>query len=272
VTVSEVFIAFKELSNGGILGNESGNEFTNGIQFLNADVNKDGMFNDMDTYIMLQHLIGDATIQSSNQLSSVVRLIDNTEYDNITKLNWNSKSYPIGTNYSFDLNKAITNTFSINSAWLGDINLSHSAIPTTSTNLSLRSLSTMSLKSNVNGVTGYIVTQLSNGIIRVDIKLSMNSNQTKGIQFRINYDNVNLKFDKIEFGQNTTITNFNVVRENYVNVGSIITGGTDIMPEIMNYSLYFKSNSLLKNSLGLISISNTEVVLSNSNVIKIEIK
>jgi hypothetical protein len=272
VTVSDVFIAFKELSNGGIFGNEIGNEFTDGVQFINADVNKDGVFNDSDTYDMLQHLTGVKSIQSTNELNSIIRLIDNSEYDGITKLNWNSKLYPISVDYKFDLNKALSNTYNINVSWLGDINLSHSAIPATSTNVSLRSLSTMSLKSNTKGVSGYIINELSNDIVRVDVKLSMNSNQTKGIQFRINYDNANLKFDKIEFGPTTSINNFNVVRENYVNVGSIITGGTDVMPETMNYSLYFKSNSLLKNSLGLISISNTEVVLSNSNVIKIEIK
>ncbi len=39
VTVSDVYLAFKELANGGIFGNQSGNEFTYGIQYKNADVN-----------------------------------------------------------------------------------------------------------------------------------------------------------------------------------------------------------------------------------------
>jgi hypothetical protein len=49
VGVSDVYIAFKELSNGGIFGNQSGLEFTNGIQFMNADVDGNGVFNESDT-------------------------------------------------------------------------------------------------------------------------------------------------------------------------------------------------------------------------------
>ena len=272
VTVSDVFIAFKELSNGGIFGNESGNEFTSGIQFLNADVNKDGTFNDMDTYIMLQHLIGDATIQPTNELSSVIRLIDNIDYDNISKLNWNSKIYPIGTKYSFDLNNAILNTFNVNSTWLGDINLSHSATQPNSTTNKISSLTAMSSKSTNTGITGYIISELKDNIIKLDINISMNSNQTKGIQFRINYDNNKLSFDKVNYNVGTNATNFNTVRERYINLGSIIYDGTNLLPNDVSYTLYFKNIGNLKNSLGLVSISNTEAVSSTGDLINITIK
>jgi len=68
VSVSDVYLAFKELSNGGIFGNESGLEFTSGIQFMNADVDGNGVFNETDTYKLLQHLIG---VQSINEYSTL---------------------------------------------------------------------------------------------------------------------------------------------------------------------------------------------------------
>jgi len=50
VTVTDVYLAFKELANGGIFGNQSGNEFGYGIQYINADVNDDGYFNEADCF------------------------------------------------------------------------------------------------------------------------------------------------------------------------------------------------------------------------------
>ena len=58
VTVTDVYLAFKELANGGIFGNQTGNEFVYGIQYENADVNDDDQFNETDCFLLLQHLTG----------------------------------------------------------------------------------------------------------------------------------------------------------------------------------------------------------------------
>jgi hypothetical protein len=74
VTVSDVFIAFKELSNGGIFGDQSGLEFTNGIQYMNADVDGNGVFNEADTYKLLQHLTGVQSLTQNTNLQNLNKL------------------------------------------------------------------------------------------------------------------------------------------------------------------------------------------------------
>ena len=55
VTVGDVYLAFKEYSDRGLLGNES-KYFTSGIQFHNADVDGNGVFDERDCYSLLTHL------------------------------------------------------------------------------------------------------------------------------------------------------------------------------------------------------------------------
>jgi hypothetical protein len=101
VTVSDVYTAFKELSNGGIFGNESGLEFTSGVQFINADVNDDNIFDERDTYKLLQHLIGTDVIGGgSNNLSDYIKMYLKTDYDFINKTNWNSQINKTGNVYT----------------------------------------------------------------------------------------------------------------------------------------------------------------------------
>jgi hypothetical protein len=91
VTVSDVFLAFKELSNGGIFGNESGLEFGHGIQYMNADVDGNGTFNEADTYKLLQHLIGAQPLTEYSTLTYLMKLYSKSDYDAITKSNWNTQ-------------------------------------------------------------------------------------------------------------------------------------------------------------------------------------
>jgi len=132
VTVSDVFIAFKELSNGGIFGNETGNEFGYGIQFMNADVDGNGIFNEADTYRLLQHLTGVKSLTEYSTLTYLMKLYSKSDYDAITKSNWNTQFNYTRSLYPFNLNTGtLNNTYNVDVTWVGDVNLSHSAIPTT---------------------------------------------------------------------------------------------------------------------------------------------
>ncbi len=104
VTVSDVYLAFKELANGGIFGNQSGNEFTYGIQYKNADVNDDGYFNEKDCFALLQNLTGTKTLVDTFNLNKTMRIIPQTKYDSIGKSNWTTFTTPLGSGYSFDIN------------------------------------------------------------------------------------------------------------------------------------------------------------------------
>jgi len=76
VTVSDVYLAFKEFADGGgIFGPGSGTQFTSGIQFMNADVNGDGQFNEADCFKLLRHLLGQESLLTTNNLESFMKII-----------------------------------------------------------------------------------------------------------------------------------------------------------------------------------------------------
>jgi len=104
VTVSDVVLAFKELANRGINMDESGNEFSAGIQFMNADVNGDGTFDDQDTYLMLAHVLDSDNNNLLGQDQYMVmasKFFSKADWDAITPENYSQ--YPNGTTLMNDL-------------------------------------------------------------------------------------------------------------------------------------------------------------------------
>jgi hypothetical protein len=182
VSVSDVFIAFKEVSNRGLFGNESGLEFGSGIQFMNADVDNNGIFDEMDTYKLIQHLVGSEIIgNGSNNLSDYMKILPKSEYDLITKLNWNTKPNSTTNTYSpINLSStSLLNSFNYNVFWKGDVNMSHSALQTNNTRIN----------SSSSTIKAEMWSELKNGYVYVNINVNPQTNQLSGVQFQLNYDN-----------------------------------------------------------------------------------
>lgn len=269
VTVSDVYLAFKELANIGILGNESGNEFTSGIQYMNADVDENDVFNEADCFKLLQHLTGVQSIAQSTSLTYLMKLIDKTQYDAVTKSNWNIAR--TGTDFSnftrnlypFSLNTgALNNTYNINVTWKGDVNLSHSALQTGATTVSGNTFNRPLLKSaNVlNQIQSVIVTELSDGKVYAYINVDPLQQEVVGTQFQLNYDNTVLKFEKVDFTTNGNPTNYGTNRGDYVNVGSLVSDGSTTLDNTTEYKITFTPIKTITNTLGLISIGTTDAV------------
>jgi hypothetical protein len=272
VTVSDVFIAFKELSNGGIFGNETGNEFGHGIQFMNADVDGNGIFNEADTYRLLQHLTGAKPLTEYSTLTYLMKLYGKSDYDAITKSNWSTKFNATRSLYPFNLNTGtLNNTYNVNVTWVGDVNLSHSAIPTTPT-VASSSIRTMSVgMPTSNEIQASIVTELINDTVYATIKLNPLQQELVGAQFKLNYDNTILKFNKVEHKTKGNPTNFGVDKGNYINLGSLITDGSTILDNTTEYKITFTPLTKLNNVLGLISIYITDAVNRAGNQLKIKV-
>jgi hypothetical protein len=273
VTVSDVFIAFKELSNGGIFGNETGNEFGYGIQFMNADVDGNGIFNEADTYRLLQHLTGAKSLTEYSTLTYLMKLYGKSDYDAITKSNWNTQFNYTRNLYPFSLNTGtLNNTYNVDVTWVGDINLSHSAVPITSTvaSNSIRTMSvgTMSISNEINAS---IITELINDTVYATIKLDPLQQELVGTQFKLNYDNTILKFNKVEHKTKGNPTNFGVDKGNYINLGSLITDGSTILDNTTEYKIIFTPLTKLDNILGLISMYITDAVNRAGNQLKIKV-
>jgi hypothetical protein len=273
VTVSDVFIAFKELSNGGIFGDQSGLEFTSGIQFMNADVDGNGVFNESDTYRLLQHLTGVQSLTQNTNLSSLLKLYGKSEYDAITKSNWNTQLNSTRSLYPFNLNSGVlNNTYNVSATWVGDVNLSHSAQQTVS-GVASNSMRTMSLSTNSisNEVLATTMGEIINGKVVVTITIDPLQQELVGTQFQLNYDNNELKFDKVEFVTKGAPTNFGTDRGSYITLGSLITDGSTTLDKTTEYKITFLPSIGLNGTLGLTSISNTDAVNKNGTQLKVKL-
>jgi hypothetical protein len=264
VTVSDVFLAFKELSNNGLFGNESGLEFSSGVQFMNADVDVNGIFDERDTYKLLQHLTGSELIgNGSNNLSDYIKILPKPEYDLITKLNWNTKSN-LTTNIYSPINLSTTsllNNFNYNVFWKGDVNMSHSA----SQSISAR------LNNNFEVIEAEMWTEVVGSIVIVELIVDPMSTNLSGIQFILNYDNSILEFDSTEYTTSGNPTNFSSNRNTFVSVGSITNTGQSLSG-LSKYRVKFKINKLIKNSLGLISVGATDAISTEGKQLNVILK
>ena len=264
-----MFLAFKELSNGGIFGNQSGLEFVYGIQYKNADINDDGYFNEADCFKLLQNLTGTSNIVDSFTLPKTLRLITSDKYNTIGKSNWNTISTPLGNTYSFDINTGkATDTFDISAAWKGDVNLSHSTTPKSNgiTTMSIKTMNVISTDINAS-----IMTEVVADSIYAYITLDPLGQNVVGTQFQLNYDNSVLKFKGIQFTTKGSPTNYATDKGAYINLGSLISDGSTSLDNTTTYKISFSSNTKLDNILGLISIGSTDAVNQSGKTLKIKI-
>jgi hypothetical protein len=266
VTVSDVFLAFKEVSNGGLFGNESGLEFGNGIQFMNADVDGNGMFNEMDTYKLLQHLTGMEIIGGgSSNLSDYVKLYTKSEYDGITKTNWYTQTNITKNQYTpLNLsNSTLLNNFNLNVTWVGDVNLSHSA---QQSNIGSKLYSQPSTQINSS-----IIGEISGDKVIVIISVDPLQQDVVGTQFQLNYDNTKLKFERVEFIANSNAMNYGTNRGNFISIGSLITNGNGVLDKNTEYKVLFTPIGSINSILGLTSISTTDAVNKDGKQLKVKI-
>jgi hypothetical protein len=271
VTVTDVFLAFKELADKGLLGNQSGLGLTNGIQYLNADVDGNGVFNEADTYKLLQHLTGDQPLSQSTALTYLMKLYNKVEYDAVTTSNWGTQLNSTRNLLPFTL-ASLNNTYNISVTWLGDVNLSHSAQQSVSS-IATNSYKSMSLTANAvsNQINAYLMGENIGGKLVVTISIDPLQHDLVGTQFNLNYDNTALKFEKVEFITKGSPTNFGTDRGSYITLGSLITDGSTILDKTTEYKITFLPSIGLNGILGLTSISNTDAVSRSGTQLKVKV-
>jgi hypothetical protein len=270
VSVSDVYLAFKELSNTGLFGNQSGLEFGNGIQYMNADVDANGVFNEADTYKLLQHLTGVAPLTQYSALTYLMKLYNKSEYDAITKSNWNTQFNYTRNLIPFSLNSGtLNNTYNLSVTWVGDVNLSHSAQQTQSSVASM-SVRTMSLPIS-NEINASIITELVGDSVIAYITIDPLQQELVGTQFQLNYDNSLLKFSSVSYKTKDSPTNYGIDKGDYVNFGSLIIGD-GVLDNTTEYKISFKPQTNLDNILGLISVRFMDAVNKSGKTLKVIMK
>jgi len=272
VTVSDVFLAFKELADGGIFGNQSGMGLPNGIQYVNADVDGNGVFNESDTYKLLQHLTGVQSLTQSTALTNLMKLYNKSDYDAITTSNWGTKFNSTRNLIPFTLG-SLNNTYNINVTWLGDVNQSHSAQQSVS-NVSSNSVRTMSVMSNsiTNEVNAFLMGENIGNKVIITLSLDPLQQELVGAQFQLNYDNTALEFQKVDFITKGNPTNFGVDKGGYINLGSLITDGSTLLDKTTEYKITFVPKIGIEGILGLTSISTTDAVSKDGKQLKVRVR
>ena len=271
VTVTDVYLAFKELSNGGIFGNQKGNEFTYGIQYVNADVDDNGVFNEVDCFKLLQNLTGTQNLVSSYTLDNTIKVMPDSIYNLIGKSTWNSFTSYKGKTYSFSLLDDVINyNYDLAVSWKGDVNLSHSATPP-SNNITTMSVRTAMNTPISNEINASILTEMIGDSIYAYITIDPIGQELVGTQFKLNYDNSLLKFNNVSFKTKGFSTNYGTDKGDYINLGSLITDG-GILDNTTEYRISFTSKTKLDNILGLISVDVTDAVNKDGKTLKIKIK
>jgi hypothetical protein len=274
VTVSDVWLAFKEVSNTGIFGNEVGKEFGYGIQYKNADVDNNGVFNEADCFKLLQNLTGVTDLFSSYTLDNTLHLIPDSTYNSIGKSNWSSFQLFSGREYPFSLlDGVISYNYDLAVSFKGDVNLSHSAIPPANgiTNMSVRTSMSTSIPTSTD-VQSSIITELSNGKVYAYITFDPLQQNVVGTQFELNYDNSVLKFEGVEFKTKGSPTNYGTNKGTFVNVGSLITDGNTSLDNTTEYKITFTPTKAITNTLGLLGIGSTDAVNKDGKQLKVKVK
>ena len=271
VTVSDVWLAFKEVANTGIFGNEIGKEFGYGIQYKNADVDNNGIFNEADCFKLLQNLTGVTDLFSSYTLDNTLQLIPDSTYNKIGKSNWSSFQLFPGREYPFSLlDGVISYNYDLAVAFKGDVNLSHSATPPSNgiTNMSVRTSMSTPISTDVQSS---IMTELSNSKVYAYITFDPLQQNVVGTQFQLNYDNSVLKFESVEFKTKGSPTNYGTNKGTFVNLGSLITDGSTSLDKTTEYKITFTPTKVITNTLGLLGIGSTDAVNKDGKQLKLKV-
>jgi hypothetical protein len=234
-------------------------------------VDGNGVFNESDTYKLLQHLTGVEPLTQSITLTYLMKLYNKSDYDNITTSNW-------GTQFNYTRNlipftlTSLNNTYNLSVTWLGDVNLSHSAqqsVNSVATN-SYRSMSVSSSPIS-NEINATIMTEIIGDSVTVYITIDPLQQELVGTQFQLNYDNTLLKFNSVSYKTKGSPTNYGTDKGDYVNFGSLITG-EGVLDNTTEYKISFKPQTKLDNILGLVSVRFMDAVNKSGKTLKVIMK
>ena len=268
VSVSDVILAFNELAGGGLNGGLKGDLAP--IQLILGDVTRDGVFDFQDTYRMLQHLQGTNSLLDVNSLAYFMIIREKSIYDSYTFSTWPNGSWTTMMAASKMTESSPVQQLTYSVGFKGDVNLSHSAtapgVQITSKQHNIKTLSRTS-----KSVADVILEIDNKDEIIVTLTIPENSLNLVGTQFRVGYDNSKLKFSRVEYSS-SNFQNFQSTRSDYINIGSILTNGSQTLNQGISYKLYFKPNMKLESTLGLLSILKTEAIDSTGENLEIIVK
>jgi hypothetical protein len=267
LTIGDAYLAFQELSDRGLTGTES-KAFTSGVQFLNGDVDGNNVFNEIDSYKILQHVIGGTQIVSTWSESNLFRFVKKSTFDGITKANWATTNTPYSAVYPLAVNANINDyVYDVVVAPKGDVNLSHTIAQNTPATQSTNRTMNLSMPMEVST---YVSSEILDGKVVVTIKVNTLGQLVKGIQLKLNYDSDILKYENTEYTTSGNPLNFSNDIGNYISFGSLIYNSNGLLNNNTEYKLTFTPKEAITNTIGLTSIEGIDAVNVSGSTLKIK--
>jgi hypothetical protein len=267
LTVGDAYLAFQELADRGLTGTES-KAFTSGVQFLNGDIDGNNVFDERDSYKILQNVIGAVPIVSTWSEDNLFRLIKKSTFDGITKANWTTTNVPYKANYPLPVDATINDyVYDVVIALKGDVNMSHTIAQNTQATASVNR--TMNLAVPME-ISTYVSSEIVDGKVVVSIKVNPLGQLLKAIQLRLNYDSDILKYESTQYTTSGNPLNFSNDIENFINFGSLIYNGTGLLNDNTEYKLIFTPKEKITNTIGLTSIEGVDAINVGGSTLKIK--
>ena len=268
LTVGDAYLAFQELADRGLSGTES-KAFTNGVQFLNGDIDGNNVFDEKDSYRILRHVIGSETlIVSTWSEDNLFRLIKKSTFDGITKANWATTNVPYKASYPLPVDATINDyVYDIVVALKGDVNMSHTIAQNTQATASVNR--SMNLIAPID-ISTYVSSEIVDGKVVVSIKVNTLGQLLKGVQLKLNYDSDILKYENTEYITSGNPLNFSNDIGNFINFGSLIYNGTGLLKDNTEYKLIFTPKETITNTIGLTSIEGVDAINVGGTTLKIK--
>jgi hypothetical protein len=267
LTIGDAYLAFQELSDRGLSGTES-KAFTSGVQFLNGDVDGNNVFNEIDSYKILQHVIGGTQIVSTWSESNLFRFVKKSTFDGITKANWATTNTPYSAIYPLAVDATINDyVYDVVVAPKGDVNLSHTIAQNRPTTQSTNRTMNLSMPMEVST---YVSSEIVDGKVVVTIKVNTLGQLLKGVQLKLNYDSDILKYENTEYTTSGNPLNFSNDIGNYISFGSLIYNSNGLLNNNTEYKLTFTPKETITNTIGLTSIEGVDAVNVGGSTLKIK--
>ena len=259
VTVTDVYKIFQYSLDSDING--GGGTWEYEIQNILGEVTNDGRVNFDDSYELLAHVNGVVTSAnvtskdngpfSLSALKDVYGKLDGTPWHTFT---------PTENNKSFTISHGLR----------GDVDFSHSAVPTIEAASTAKQSVARQIVANRNIETANIdlSSRLEDGKVIVDVNLDTEG--LVGSQFKVVFDSNILTLDDIEYDSGNTMTNFGTVKGNVVSFGSLDYEGNVSIKTGTPYRLIFTPNEAITNTAGLISYKIIEGVKADGTKVKFQ--
>lgn len=265
VTVTDVYKAFQfSLGSSDGPGGGAAN-WEHEVQAILGEVTNDNQVNFDDSYELLAHVNGVET-------SANVTAKDNGAF------NFSSLMDKYGDISEFMSARTFTATddnksFTIGHGLRGDLDFSHSTVPTfnsESATSSARSSQAYSVIANRSVETQNI--DLSSSLVdgKVIVDVNLDTAGLTGSQFKIVFDNNILTLDDIVYDTGDTMTNFGTVKGNVASFGSLDYNGDVTVKTGRPYRLIFTPNENITNTAGLISFKIIEGVKADGTKVKFQ--